>query len=59
MDRIYEMAGSTAFREEHPFQQYFRDVQTLRQHAIASAARFESLGKVMLGRQSDWIFYYV
>lgn len=59
VDLIYNMAGSTAFREEHPFQQYFRDVRTLSQHAIASAARFESLGKVMLGRQSDWLLYYV
>lgn len=59
MDIVYEMAGTTAIREEHPFQQYFRDVQTLRQHAIASTNRFESLGKVMLGRQSDWVFYYV
>lgn len=59
MDIVYELAGTTAIREEHPFQQRFRDVQTLRQHAIASVNRFESLGKIMLGRQSDWAFYYV
>lgn len=59
VDMVYSMAGSTAFREEHPFQQRFRDVHTLSQHAIASAARFESLGKVMLGRQSDWLLYYI
>lgn len=59
VELVYDMAGSTAFREEHPFQQYFRDVRTLGQHAIASLARFESLGKVMLGRQSDWLLYYV
>lgn len=59
VDVVYSMAGSTAFREEHPFQQCFRDVHTLSQHAIASAARFESLGKVMLGRQSDWLLYYI
>jgi alkylation response protein AidB-like acyl-CoA dehydrogenase len=58
VDRVYELAGTTAIREEHPIQQYFRDVQTLRQHAIASANRFESLGKILLGRQSDWGFYY-
>jgi indole-3-acetate monooxygenase len=58
VDRVYELAGTTAIREEHPFQQYFRDVQTLRQHAIASVNRFESLGKILLGRQSDWGFYY-
>jgi alkylation response protein AidB-like acyl-CoA dehydrogenase len=59
VDLVYDMAGSTAFRQEHPLQQYFRDVHTLSQHAITSAARFESLGKVMLGRQSDWALYYV
>jgi alkylation response protein AidB-like acyl-CoA dehydrogenase len=59
VDLVYDMAGSTAFRQEHPFQQYFRDLHTLSQHAEVSAARFESLGKVMLGRQSDWPFYYV
>jgi indole-3-acetate monooxygenase len=58
VDLIYDMAGTTAIRAEHPFQQYFRDVHTLSQHAIASANRFESLGKIMLGRQSDWAFYY-
>ncbi|MGE0542031.1 MAG: acyl-CoA dehydrogenase family protein [Dehalococcoidia bacterium] len=58
VDRVYELAGTTAIRDEQPFQRYFRDVQTLRQHAIASANRFESLGKILLGRQSDWGFYY-
>ncbi len=57
-DLIYNMAGSTAFRVQHPLQQYFRDVHTLSQHAVASAARFESLGKVMLGRPSDWPLHH-
>jgi indole-3-acetate monooxygenase len=58
VDLVHAMAGTTAIREEYPFQQYFRDVHTLSQHAIASANRFESLGKILLGRQSDWVFYY-
>ena len=58
VDRVYELAGTTAIRDEQPFQRYFRDVQTLRQHAIASANRFQSLGQILLGRQSDWGFYY-
>ncbi len=36
-----------------------QDVHTLNQHALASAARFESLGRLILGRQSDWPFYYL
>jgi alkylation response protein AidB-like acyl-CoA dehydrogenase len=59
VDLLQGAAGSTGFRAEHPFQRYFRDVHTLNQHAIASAARFESLGKLILGRQSDWAFYYL
>jgi len=39
--------------------QYFRDVHTASQHAFASISRFESIGKLMLGRQSDWAFYYL
>jgi hypothetical protein len=31
----------------------------MNQHALASAARFESLGKLTLGRQSDWAFHYL
>ena len=34
-----------------------RDLQTLRQNAIASWSRYESLGKIILGRQSDWAFH--
>jgi alkylation response protein AidB-like acyl-CoA dehydrogenase len=58
-DLLYELAGSTAFRDESPIQRRFRDLQTLRQNAITSTARYESLGKLMLGRQSDWAFHYV
>lgn len=58
VDLIHDMAGTTGIREEAPFQHYFRDVHTISQHAVASLSRFESLGKIMLGRQSDWWFYY-
>jgi alkylation response protein AidB-like acyl-CoA dehydrogenase len=60
VDMIHACAGTTAFRTEHRFQQYFRDVHTLSQHAFATpSGRFESLGKLMLGRESDWPFYYL
>lgn len=54
VDLLYESAGSTAFRDEAPMQRRFRDLQTLRQNAIASWSRYESLGKFILGRESDW-----
>ncbi len=57
MNLLFESAGSTAFRDESPLQQRFRDLSTLRQNAIASWSRYESLGKLMLGRESDWPFH--
>ena len=57
VDLLHESAGSTAFRNESPLQRRFRDLQTLRQNAIASWSRYESLGKIILGRPSDWPFH--
>jgi len=59
VDLVHASAGTTAIRNEYRFQQYFRDVHTASQHAFASISRFESIGKLMLGRQSDWAFYYL
>jgi len=59
VDLVHASAGMTAIREEQRFQRYFRDVHTLSQHAFSSASRFESLGKLMLGRETDWVFYYL
>ena len=57
VDLLYESGGSTSFRDESPLQKRFRDLQTLRQNAIASWSRYESLGKLILGRESDWPFH--
>jgi indole-3-acetate monooxygenase len=57
VDLLYASGGTTAFRNESPLQQRFRDLQTLRQNAVASWSRYESLGKLILGRQSDWPFH--
>jgi alkylation response protein AidB-like acyl-CoA dehydrogenase len=57
IDLLYESGGSTAFRDESPLQKRFRDLQTLRQNAITSWSRYESLGKMLLGRESDWPFH--
>ena len=59
VDLVHSCAGTTAIRQEHRFQQYFRDVHTVSQHAFSSWSRFESIGKLMLGRESDWAFYYL
>ena len=59
VDLIHACAGTTAIRQEYRFQQYFRDVHTVSQHAFSCWNRFESIGKLMLGRESDWAFYYL
>lgn len=59
VDLVHSCAGTSGIRNEQRFQRYFRDVHTISQHAFVSSARFESIGKLMLGRQSDWPFYYL
>jgi alkylation response protein AidB-like acyl-CoA dehydrogenase len=59
VDLVHSCAGTSGIRAEQRFQQYFRDVHTMSQHAFASAGRFESAGKLMLGRESDWPLYYL
>jgi alkylation response protein AidB-like acyl-CoA dehydrogenase len=59
VDLVHSCVGTSGIRNEQRFQQYFRDVHTISQHAFASPSRFESVGKLMLGRESDWPFYYM
>jgi alkylation response protein AidB-like acyl-CoA dehydrogenase len=59
VDLVHSCVGTSGIRNEQRFQQYFRDVHTISQHAFASPSRFESVGKLMLGRESDWPFYYL
>jgi alkylation response protein AidB-like acyl-CoA dehydrogenase len=56
---VHSCAGTSGIRNEQRFQQYFRDVHTISQHAFSSPSRFESVGKLMLGREGDWPFYYL
>lgn len=59
VDLVHACAGTSAIRGERPFEKYFRDVHTLTQHAFSSPSRFESIGKLLLGRETDWGFYYL
>jgi alkylation response protein AidB-like acyl-CoA dehydrogenase len=59
VDIIQGVAGSSGFRAEQPFERYFRDLHTLNQHVLASSARYASLGKMLLGRPSDFPLYYL
>ena len=57
VDLVHAAAGTSAIRDEQPFQRHFRDMHTLTQHAFSSAQRFESVGALMLGAESDWGFF--
>jgi alkylation response protein AidB-like acyl-CoA dehydrogenase len=57
VDLVWAIAGATAVRNEYRFQQYFRDAHTMTQHAFSSANRYESVGALMLGMESDWAFF--
>jgi len=55
VDHVHAAVGSSGIREEQfAFARHFRDVHTITQHALCSAARFESMGQVMLGLEKDW-----
>jgi alkylation response protein AidB-like acyl-CoA dehydrogenase len=56
-EAVHEIAGTTGFREGGPLERLFRDAHTMSQHAFASAARYESVGKALLGRDIDWLFF--
>ena len=57
VDLVHRAAGSTAIREGHPFERCFRDVHVITQHAFGSTNRYESVGKLLFGLESDWGFF--
>ena len=57
VELVHAAAGTSSIRNEHQFQKHFRDAHTITQHAFASASRYESVGAVMLGVESDWGFF--
>ena len=59
VDLVHTAVGTTGIRNKHRFQQYFRDVHTVSQHGSGSPERFESVGKLLLGKKSDWGFFYL
>jgi alkylation response protein AidB-like acyl-CoA dehydrogenase len=59
VDLLQAVAGTSGIRAEFPLERHFRDVHTIAQHTLASAARYESVGQLLLGKQSDWRFFYL
>jgi alkylation response protein AidB-like acyl-CoA dehydrogenase len=57
VDLVQEAAGTSAIRQERPFERYFRDIHTMTQHAFGSVSRFESAGKLLFRQETDWPFF--
>lgn len=53
VDRIYELAGTTAIFEGNPFERRFRDAHTVSQHLQGRISHFETVGKHLLGIEHE------
>ena len=54
VDLVHEVVGTSGIRQEYPFERLFRDVHSLQHNGFISQNRYESVGKLMLGRETDW-----
>ena len=59
VDLLHTVAGTSGIRTDHQLGRHFRDLHTMRQHTLAAAARYESIGQLLLGKHSDWMFLYL
>lgn len=55
---IHSIAGTAAIREGQPFERHFRDIHVITQHAFVCESRFEAVGQIRLGLDSNWDFLY-
>jgi alkylation response protein AidB-like acyl-CoA dehydrogenase len=53
---IHSIAGTTAIRNDQPFERYFRDIHVITQHAFVCESRFEGVGQIRLGLDPSWEF---
>ncbi len=54
MDLVHQAVGTSGIRDEAGFERYFRDCNTITQHATLQSARYEDSGKLLFGLESDW-----
>jgi alkylation response protein AidB-like acyl-CoA dehydrogenase len=59
VDLVLEVSGTSGLRCAGRLERHLRDVRTITQHTLSSAARWTSVGQLLLGRQSDWMFFYL
>jgi indole-3-acetate monooxygenase len=57
VELVHAAVGTSSIRNDARFQQYFRDIHTITQHAFVSASRYESVGALLLGVESNWGFF--
>jgi len=57
VDLVCRAAGTTAIRETAQLEKHFRDIQVITKHAYSSTARYESVGKLLFGKETDWGFF--
>jgi alkylation response protein AidB-like acyl-CoA dehydrogenase len=55
---VHDIAGLTGMRESHPIERHFRDINTIKQHAFTSTARYQSVGQILLGLEPNWGFFH-
>jgi alkylation response protein AidB-like acyl-CoA dehydrogenase len=53
---VDDAVGTSAIRQEQPFERHFRDAHTMLQHSSKSAPRYGSVGRLMLGLENDWVW---
>ena len=58
VELIHSIAGTAAIRKDAPFERYFRDIHVITQHAFVCESRFEAVGQIRLGLDSNWDFLY-
>ena len=58
VDLIHSIASSAAIRNNKPFQRHFRDIHVITQHAFVCESRYEGVGQIRLGLDSNWDFLY-
>ena len=55
-DAAYHAAGATAIFSSNPFERRFRDIHTVAQQVQGRRAHFETVGRHLLGFESDLLF---
>ena len=54
VELVYSVADTSGIRTGTPLERCFRDIQVLKQHVLATEARYETVGWVYLGLSADF-----